>query len=217
VAIALNFAVHLGSNIQMLIITFIILFTLRMQAVFRPYRHALVNSLSVYLLTVFICVLVMGAAVYREPSELGAGCALRRVAPQSALEPVQPPTQIPPPIRGRLAAARERDGSGAHDHAPGVHAPGPHHPSAILHDALRLRLQGNRLLRRLPPPCGHLGDRSERQLGWWDASPQRFSASRRLGAAPQTFIFGKFSLFTVIGGGLSDSGRRSFENQRPRV
>jgi hypothetical protein len=73
VAIALNFAVHLGSNIQILIITFIILLTLRMQAAFRPYRHALVNSLSVYLLTVFIIVLVMGGAVYREPSLLGAG------------------------------------------------------------------------------------------------------------------------------------------------
>jgi hypothetical protein len=48
-----------------------------------------------------------------------------------------------------------------------------------------------------------------RQLGWWDAFPQRFSASRRLGAAPQAFIFWNFSLFTVnflayptLGGGV---------------
>jgi hypothetical protein len=48
-----------------------------------------------------------------------------------------------------------------------------------------------------------------RQLGWWDAFPQQFSASRHLGAAPQAFIFWNFNLFTVnfvgyptLGGGV---------------
>lgn len=66
VAVALNFARGLGGRLHVALITILMVCALRVQTVFRPYKHRSVNALSEYLLTVIILVLIVGGMVYDE-------------------------------------------------------------------------------------------------------------------------------------------------------
>lgn len=77
VGVVLAFAGPLGAGTQVAMISLIVLLALVLQMAARPFKHVLVNSLSIYLLFVLLIILVIGGTVYNNPT--GVAPAVRTV------------------------------------------------------------------------------------------------------------------------------------------